>query len=436
MGMRTKKIRVGLIGLGTVGTGVFNILTKKRQMILDNFGIDFEIRGVCVKSTKKKRRVKLDGVRLVTRPDELLDDPDIDQIVELMGGVAEAYRIACKAVSLRKDFVSANKALFAERGTSIYRETQKSGAHIGIEASVCGAIPVLKAVKEGLGANRIQSLCGILNGTCNYILTQMSQSQISYADALKAAQEKGYAEQNPRLDVDGIDTAHKLAILARLAFKHEIDVRKIYCEGIRHVDSEDIGYAKDLGYSIKLVAIAKKENDLLDLRVHPVLINDSHPLSNVHGVYNAVWLRGDESGPVLFYGKGAGERPTASAVVSDMIDIARLSSIKTSSREHIYSVAQLVPIDQIQSRYYLRFQVEDRPGVMGALTQMLGKNHISLSSVHQKETRHAKSVAVVILTHRVLEKSVKSALKQISRSGIVRVKPVLLRVEDVEDEPS
>ena len=429
-----KTINVGLIGMGTVGTGVVKILTKHQRAILSETGIEFRIKSVCVKNPRKKRGVSLRGVTVTRKPGVILNDPKIDQVVELMGGLNPADRIIEHALYSGKDVISANKALFAERGEKLYRASQSTGHHLGFEAAVCSGVPVIQGLREGLAANEIDHIVGILNGTCNYILTQMSRTHETYKESLASAQKRGYAEKDPKMDVDGTDTAHKLAILARLAFRQEIDFSKIHCEGISHITPEDIEYAMELGYQIKLLAIAKREDrGSVELRVHPALLESYHPLANVNGVNNAVMVSGDAVGNVLFYGKGAGQMPTASAVVSDMIRIASSSDAGLSSGEKIFPRAKMRTLDDIRSRYYLRFQVVDRPAVMGALTKMLGDHQISLSSVRQKEIFKGP-VPIIILTHEAPEKRLQQAIQKISRLSIVKAKPVVIRIEESEDQ--
>ena len=422
-------INVGLVGLGTVGTGVARILISKASSLISRSGFEFRLKTVCVKHASKKRRVSLGKTRLTTDPRVILNDPEIDQVVELIGGTTDAYKILHAALSNGKDVISANKALFAEKGEELFRLANRVSRHIGLEASVCGGIPIVKALSEGLAANRVTGLVGILNGTCNYILTEMSQKNRTYAEALQEAQARGFAEANPALDVNGTDTAHKLALLARLAFQRRVDFKKIRVEGISGVSPEDIFYAKEMGYSVKLIAIARRQNEALELSVHPALLDKSHQLANVNGVYNAVLVRGDETDDVLFYGKGAGERPTASAVVSDMIDLAKLRRVGVEPHARDFAAAKILPPSESFSRYYLRFQVEDKSGTLGRLTVMLGRHGISISSVHQIEAPGAAAVPVIMLTHGANEKKLFDAVRAIDRQSIVKRKTVVLRVE-------
>lgn len=429
-------VRVGLLGLGTVGTGVARILMDKGAAIRRETGLEFRLAGVCVRRPSKKRDIALKGVPVTSNPAAMVRDPKIDQIVELIGGLSPAGALIAAALESGKDVISANKALFAERGLTLYKLARKTGRHIGIEAAVCGGIPVIQGIERGLASNRMSRILGILNGTCNYILTEMSRGGKSYPQALKEAQAAGFAESDPTLDVNGTDTAHKLAILARLAFKHEIPYSRIHREGIERITAEDIRYAAELGYAVKLLAIGRRETgargDRFSLRVHPALLESKHLLASVSGVNNAVVVSGDETGEIMFYGRGAGRRPTASAVVSDMIAIAQARRHGVDNLDPIYPPAAIDSIRDIRSRYYLRFQVLDRPGVFGTLAQMLGRHGISLSSVVQKET-HKSPVTVIILTHLTEESRIDKALQAISRTAVVKSKPVRIRIVDAED---
>ncbi len=428
----TKIIGLGLLGLGTVGTGVVKILKKHGRAIEKRSGIRLALRRVCVKSPSRKRAVQVPR-RLLTRdPKVLIQDPSIDILVELIGGIHPAKEIIHQAFLHGKHVVTANKALLAEHGNFIFGQASRHKKKLGLEASVCGGIPIIKSLKEGLVSNDISHFLGIVNGTCNFILTAMSQDAISFDDALRQAQAEGFAEKNPKLDVEGIDSAHKLAILARLAFRSEIPFGAISVEGIQSLSPVDIGYAKELGYVIKLLAIGKRQKGGLELRVHPTMLPLDHPLAHVRGVYNAVFIHADQAGDLLFYGKGAGMMPTASAVMSDILDIAKRLSGEVELKAPLPAPPQksrIVSISSILSKYYLRFQVADKPGVLGRIAQTLGKNRISISSVHQKESHDPRSVPVIILTYEACEKDLRKALKEIDRANVVSEKTVVIRVE-------
>ncbi len=428
----SKIIGIGILGLGTVGSGVVSLLRRHAAAIEKKTGVRLVLKKVCVKSLAKKRLVKIQRQLLTTHVQELLNDRSIDIFVELVGGIQPAKKIIAQAFRNGKHVVTANKALLAEEGSFVFGTARQYSKKLGIEASVCGGIPIIKAIKEGLASNTISHFLGIVNGTCNFILTSMSDQAIGFEEALAAAQQKGYAEKNPALDIQGIDSAHKLAILARLAFGAEVRFSSIPVEGIESLAVADIEYAKELGYAIKLLAIGKRHPQGLELRVHPTMLPLDHPLSNVRGVYNAVFLHADQAGDLLFYGKGAGMFPTASAVMSDIIDIAkriqgdvdkRAPSASVPGRLKIYPTANRI------SKYYLRFQVADKPGVLGKLARALGKNHISILSVHQKESHDLRSVPVIILTYEAQEKNLRKALKEIGSGNFISRKTVVIRVE-------
>ncbi|MBI3315886.1 MAG: homoserine dehydrogenase [Candidatus Omnitrophica bacterium] len=427
-----KTVNIGLIGLGVVGSGVVKVLKKNARAIERRTGIRLVLKKIAVQSLAKKRLVRVPRRLLTTRPGDILGDPSIDIVVELIGGLRPAKEIIRKAFENGKQVVTANKALLAEQGEEIFGAAARCRKKLGFEASVCGGIPIVKALKEGLASNQISHFLGIVNGTCNTILTAMSQRGVGFDAALKEAQVKGYAEKNPHLDVDGIDSAHKLAILARLGFRSRIAFRDIHVEGIRPLSIVDIEYAKELGYAVKLLAIGKNTERGMELRVHPTMLPFDHPLSGVKGVYNAVFVHADQAGDLLFYGKGAGMLPTASAVMSDILDIAKRISgqvdLKSSAPIRLTD-KKVLAMEEIASKYYLRFQVEDKPGVLGKIARTLGKNHISILSVHQKESHDPRSVPVIILTYEAKEKNIRKALSVINRDRVVREKTVMVRVE-------
>ncbi len=429
---RSKTINIGLFGLGTVGTGVAKILISQAKTIEEKTGARVVLKRVCVKSLGKKRQVRLPAGVLINNPDSILRDPAIDIVIELIGGIHPAKEIIRKALAAGKQVVTANKALLAEEGETIFNDAARASVYLGFEASVCGAIPIIKSIKEGLASDQVSHFLGIVNGTCNYILSSMSQEGIGFAEALKRARANGFAEKNPKLDIEGIDSAHKLAILARLAFRAELPFRSIYAEGIKNLSALDIAYAKELGYVIKLLTIGKKMKNGLELRVHPTMLPEHHPLASVRGVYNAVFLHAQHAGDLLFYGRGAGMFPTASAVMSDIIDIAGKmvrGRIDNSFSSKKIKPAHILSMDDVVSKYYLRFQAADRPGVLGRIAQTLGKNHISILSVHQKESHDSKSVPVVILTYEASEKDLRKALKLIDSDKDISQKTVVIRVE-------
>ncbi len=426
-----KTVNIGLLGLGTVGQGVVNILRQHSRSIEERTGVRLVIKRIAVRSLSKKRSVRVPANILTDDARSVVEDPSVDVVVELIGGIHPAKELIEKALERGKNVVTANKALLAEHGDGIFRKAEARSRRIGFEASVCAGIPIISSLKDGLASNDISHFFGIVNGTCNYILSAMHQDSASFDKTLKEAQEKGYAEQDPSFDIDGIDSKHKLAILARLAFRTAIPLKAIYTEGIRSLSIADVDYAKELGYSIKLLAIAKKTSKGLELRVHPTMIPQDHLLSGVRGVYNAVFIHGDQAGDLLFYGKGAGMFPTASAVMSDIMDIAKnLSGGAARTPDlHLSGMAKVLPIDDIFSKYYLRFQVEDKPGMLGWIAQTLGKHNISILTVHQKEAKKTKSVPVLIMTYDALEADVRKALREIDAKKVVREKTVVIRVE-------
>ncbi len=443
---KPKEIGVGLIGLGTVGSGVVKILKTQGAKIAASTGVRLVLRRVCVRRIAKKRAMPVSKKILTIRANAVVEDPSVEILIELAGGIHPAKEWIEKAFLLKKHVVTANKALLAEKGKSIFHAARLHRRRLGFEASVCGGIPILRAIREGLVSDNVTHFLGIVNGTCNYILSQMSQKGLSFDRALLDAQAKGYAESDPALDIDGVDSAHKLAVLARLAFQAEVDFKKISVEGIRLIGAADIAYASELGYVIKLLVIGKKNKDGLELRVHPTLLPLDHPLATVRGVYNAVYVHAEQTGDLLFYGRGAGMMPTASAVMSDVIEIAQdmtkgLDSVK-SDHSMIPTAKRILPIGDMVSKYYLRFQVADKPGVLGAIAKILGENQISILSVHQKEFHGAsaplnaqrssadrRSVPVVILTYEAKESHVHQALKKIDIRPDVREKTQVIRVE-------
>lgn len=430
--MIKKTIGVGVIGLGTVGQGVAHILQTQGRRIEEKTGLRLELRKVAVRSLSKKRDIFVPKRLLTTHPMEVIKDPRVDIVAELVGGIEPAAAWIRTALMLGKPVVTANKALLAEKPERVYDVAEKKHIPIGIEASVCGGIPILRSIQEGFASNQIAHFYGIVNGTCNTILTSMSQTGMTFSAALELAKKQGIAEADPSLDIDGFDSAHKLAVLARLAFRMQIPYKKIFIQGIRGITAEDISYARELGYAIKLLAIGKNLPGGLELRVHPTLLPLDHPLAGVRGVYNAVFLHADQAGDLLFYGRGAGRMPTASAVLSDLLELAKELSV--GQFRSVQSLAarhrgRVLPMDRLVSKYYLRFQVADKPGVLGNIAKILGRHSISILSVHQKESKETKSVPVVILTYGAFEENVRRAIRLIDKRKDVREKTQLIRVE-------
>lgn len=427
------KINIGVIGFGTVGCGVIRALLSKPQFFEKKIGAKLVLKTICDKDIRRPREVKVDKNILTTEVNKILHDPDIHIVVELIGGIHPAKEFILEAFRRGKHVVSANKALLAEYGEEIFLAAKKANVDLYFEASVGGGIPIIKALRESLGGNHIDTLLGIVNGTSNYILTAMDEEGLSFNQALSEAKKKGYAERNPGLDIKGFDSAHKLAILSFLSFGKNITSNDIYVEGIEDISLSDISYARDFGYCIKLLAIAKNNNGQLEARVHPTLLSKEHLLSNVKGVYNAIYVHGDLVGGVLFYGRGAGSKPAASSVLGDIMDVARNIKHNATNRVPLYiedkTIKKVRDIDEIESRYYLRLSVIDKPGGLANIATILGRHGISIASVAQKERKQAKIVPVVMMTHDAREKNMRLALDAINRLGAVKKKTIAIRVE-------
>jgi len=434
------QINVGLVGFGTVGTGTAKILLENRDLVARRVGVPLVLQRIVDLDLTTDRGIVLPDGLLSSDLSGLLNDPEIDIVIELIGGYDTAKRVMLDAMAQGKHVVTANKALLAIHGEDIFMAAACAGLDIGFEASVGGGIPIIRSLIEGLAANRCVSIVGILNGTANYILTQMLKEQQDFEDALSEAQTKGYAEANPTFDVEGIDSLHKLAIMVNLAYGTPVNVKDIFTEGIKNVTTLDIQYASELGMVIKLLGIAKIHDGEIEARVHPTLIKKDSPLAQVHGIYNAIHVVGDAVGDVMLYGQGAGALPTGSAVVSDVIDIARNIQKQASGRVSPTSFpeAQRVPIrirpmEELIARYYLRCMVQDRPGVLSQIAGVLGNYGISIMSVLQQGRHEAHAVPLVIMTHRALERSVQTALQEINQmSSVISQPTTLIRVEDEE----
>jgi homoserine dehydrogenase len=428
-----KKINVGIIGFGTIGAGVVKALQSKRAFLKDKSGIDVSVVKICDKDLKTKRPVKVSKKVLTPLIGKVLYDPSINIIVELMGGIYPARDIVLEALRQGKHVVTANKALLSEAGSDIFSLANKLGQSVGFEASVGGGIPIIKSLREGFVANRIDTIYGIINGTSNFILSKMSEEGMSFEAALKIAQEQGYAEKNPTLDIDGIDSCHKLSILALLGFGIHVTPKDIYTEGISAIEESDIQYAKEHGYAIKLLAIAKRVGKSVELRVHPTLLPKSHLLANVSGVYNGIFVKGDLVGDNMFYGRGAGAAPTSSAVVSDIISIAKSINEKDKTEDQIMfkrDVEGLKSMDEVKTRYYVRFSAIDKPGVLAKVSGILGKHKISIAAATQKARKSSKVVPIVIMTHDAVERDMRKALKEIDALSVIKKPSVRVRVED------
>jgi homoserine dehydrogenase len=429
-------INVGIIGFGTVGTGTAKILIQSRKLLRERAGVDVNLRRIADIDIKRDRGLKLAKGVLTNNADALIADPNIHIVVELIGGTTIAKDIMLKAIRNGKHVVTANKALLATRGKEIFKAAEKANVQVGFEASVAGGIPIIKIISEGLVANRIKSIYGIINGTTNYILSKMSDENAEFSEVLKEAQKLGYAEADPTYDIEGIDSAHKISILASLAYGTQFSLKDVYREGISKISSMDIEFARELGYKLKLLAIAKETNGKVELRVHPTMVPEEFLLSKVDGVFNAVYVDGDAVGSTLYYGRGAGDMPTGSAVVSDIIDISCNIVNKTIGRNPLFSRSEkgknLLKMDDVRSMYFFRFSAIDKPGVLSRISGILGKYNISIASVIQKDRKAGKAVPLVVLTHAAREKDVRTAVKEINKLQIVTDKTVVIRVEGRE----
>ncbi len=431
-----KDISIGLVGAGTVGGGVVKVLSKRLDFFRNELGLPLRLARIADKQISRFKELPVGDAVCTASADDILNDDSIQIVIELVGGKGFAFDLIMEALRRKKHVITANKALIAERGPEIFECAGKNGVSVYFEASVGGGMPVIKAIREGLIGNNIFSVKTIINGTCNYILTKMTVDGLPFADVLKEAQAKGYAEADPTLDIEGGDSGHKAAILASLISDGYVPFEKVYREGITAISAEDIRFASELGYTIKLLGVIKKNNsdDQLDVRVHPAMLHDDHILASVSNVYNAVLLEGDSVGQILLYGRGAGELPTASAVVSDIIDAARNISASSPVRVPMsyYSKSKEITvkqIDTITSRYYLRFTVVDQPGVLASITSELGKHGISIASVMQKEGYEDSSVPVIILTHLASEKGIKDSVAGIEKMSFIKDKTQIIRIE-------
>jgi homoserine dehydrogenase len=428
-----RNIKVGIIGFGTVGSGVIETLLKKRKFLKERIGRAIDIVKICDKDLRNARKVKVDKRLLTRNSDDILNDPTIDIVVELIGGMRPAYDIIRKALENKKHVVTANKALLAEKKKDLFSKAESNNLQLRFEASVAGGIPIIKALREGLVANRVNSIYGIINGTCNYILSEMTNNDIDFDQALKDAQRKGFAEKSPAMDIEGLDSAHKLAILASLSFGIDVKPSDIYIEGITAISDADIKYAGEWGYFIKLLAIAKKTPGGLEVRVHPTLVPKKHPLASVESNFNAVFLNTDMLGQSLFYGRGAGSIPTASAVISDIVDISRCiiggASASIPCMVSDNQVKHIKPKDDFCASYYVRFSAIDKPGVLSKISKILSEYKISIAFVSQEARRKEKIVPIVMMTHLAKERYFSQALKKINRLSFIKRKSVVIRAE-------
>jgi homoserine dehydrogenase len=430
-------INVGIIGFGIVGSGTAKVLLENSDILSERLGFELNLKRIADLDIIRDRGIKVPEGVLTTDVNDIFNDPEIQIVVELIGGIRPAKDFILKAIRKGKHVVTANKALLATEGADIFLAASEAGVEVGFEASVAGAIPIIKVMKEGLIANRIKAVYGIINGTSNYILTKMTEEQVEFSDALKEAQALGYAEADPTFDIEGIDTAHKLTILATLAYGIPLSYNSLYIEGISKISSRDISFASELGYKVKLLAIAKESEGEIELRVHPTMLPKEYLISKVDGPFNAIYVEGDATGSTLYYGRGAGSVPTGSAVVSDIADIARniqkhaIGRVPTVPR--VFTDIRIKKIDDVVSRYYFRFSALDRPGVLSKISGILGNYNISIASVIQKGRMVGEAVPLVVLTHEAKEKDVRRALEEIDRLPVVMGKTVFIRVEGKEE---
>ncbi len=431
-------VKVGLLGLGTVGGGTATVLARNAEDITRRTGKKIQVTLAADKDASKAKEYAALGIKVIDDAFAVVNDPEIDIVVELIGGYTIAKELVLAAVNNGKHVVTANKALIALHGNEIFAAASENNVTVAYEASVAGGIPVIKAVREGLSANKVEKVAGIINGTGNFILTEMRDKGSAFADVLKEAQELGYAEADPTFDVEGIDAAHKLTILASISFGIPLQFEKVYTQGISTVQIEDVNYAEELGYSIKHLGIAKKTDSGIELRVHPTLLSKKELLANVNGVMNAVMVEGDAVGPTMYYGAGAGSEPTASAVVADVVDIARTLTIKDVSAKvpalafdiNTLELTAIKTIDEVETAYYLRVQADDKPGVMANVTKILGEHGISIEAMIQKEPAVGENNAsIIMLTTNTIEKNMLDAIAAIEGLDTISGKIVMLRVE-------
>src|SRR5215467_7252538 len=429
------EIKIGLLGLGTVGSGVVKVLETHGTEMQERAGCRLRLHAIADADTTRVREgLDLARLPLVGDAARVLDDPQVQVVIELIGGLEPARTFILRALGNGKHVVTANKALLAHHGAELFAEARRNRVMLGFEAAVAGGIPLIRAVKEGLPANRIRSAFGIVNGTCNYILSKMTDEGRDFSEVLKEAQAHGYAEADPTLDIEGLDSAHKLQVLASLAFRTAVDLKDIYTEGITGVAQQDVVNAAELGYRIKLLAIAKASDGGLEVRVHPTMIPARSPMAAVSGVFNAVFITGDNVGDLMFYGRGAGQLPTASAVWSDTVDIARRVAHHLPALDvDLPSISErplpLRQMEDIRSSYYLRVMAMDRPGVLAQVAGILGQHDISLVSVLQKERAHGEAVPVVMMTHEARERDMRAALSGIDKLAVVAARTTMIRVE-------
>ena len=433
-----KPINVGLLGLGTVGGGTLTVLRRNATEITRRAGREIRVVRAAVRDLEKARALAGD-LPLTTNPFDVVDDPEIDIVVELIGGLEPARELVMQAIANGKHVVTANKHLVAKHGNEIFAAAQAKGVMVAFEAAVAGGIPIIKALREGLTANRIEWLAGIINGTSNFILTEMRDKGAAFEDVLKEAQALGYAEADPTFDIEGIDAAHKLTILSAIAFGIPMQFDRVYTEGISKLTREDVKYAEELGYRIKLLGIARRAENGIELRVHPTLIPERRLIANVDGAMNAILVKGDAVGPTLYYGAGAGAEPTASAVIADLVDVTRLHTADPHHRvPHLafqpdqLADTPILPMEEVRTSYYLRLRAFDRPGVLADITRILADSDISIDAMVQKEPAEGEEqVNIILLTHITVEKNINAAIVKIEALDSVAGQVMRIRLEEL-----
>ena len=431
-------VKIGVLGLGTVGCGTLNVLARNRDEIARRAGRNIEVVAASARDLAKQRPINTQGIRLTTDSFSVVDDASIEIVVELIGGTDPARELVMRALDNGKDVVTANKALIALHGNEVFARAQAQGLTVAFEAAVAGGIPVIKTLREALAGNTVEWLAGIINGTCNYMLTAMSERSADFAEVLAEAQALGYAEADPSFDIDGVDAAHKLTILASIAFGIPLQFEKIHIEGIRDITLDDVRYAEALGYRIKHLAFAKRAPQGIELRVHPTLVPRRVMLAHVNGVMNGILIRGDAVGPMLLSGAGAGAEPTASSVVADIVDVVRALTVDPNNRvPHLafradsLSAAPILPMDDIESAYYLRLSALDQPGVLADITRILADLSISIEAIRQPQAADGDAtVPIIILTHRVGEAAMNAAVQRIARLPGIGANITRIRMEE------
>ena len=435
-----KPIQVGLLGIGTVGSGTFEVLKRNQEEIQRRAGRPIQITMVADLDTARAQSIVGNAVKVVNDAHLVIANPEIDIVIELIGGYGIAKQLVMEAIAAGKHVVTANKALLAVHGTEIFAAAHKKGVMVAFEAAVAGGVPIIKSLREGLAANRIEWIAGIINGTSNFILSEMREKGASFDDVLKQAQKLGYAEADPTFDIEGIDAAHKLTIMAAIGFGIPMQFEAAYTEGISKLTREDIQYAEELGYRIKLLGITKRKANGIELRVHPTLIPEKRLIANVEGVMNAILVKGDAVGQTMYYGAGAGAEPTASAVVADLVDVARTMTVDPEHRvphlafqpDQLSDIA-ILPMGEVETSYYLRLRVQDKPGVLADITRILADLGISIDAMVQKEPHEGEVlVNIIMLTHRTIEKHVNAAIGKIESLPVVDGKVTRIRLEELD----